>query len=423
MSDLRPDYRLVPVLGWAAFLACSWTWCIGMFLPALMVRDFGAWGWVVFAIPNVAGAAAMGWVLQRDGASERITTGHGSAVTVFSIITILFHVLFVGMLVPQLIGWAGPAVAIGVAVLTFWVARTWSRGRLVLAALVLAASIAAIAMMVRRGGAEAAFVPSKRELDLLCLMPVVIFGFLLCPYLDLTFHRARRFTAPIAAAAAFTIGFGLLFLAMIVFTLLYTPWLIDVRGIHAPPTVAWAVGLHMAIQSGFTVALHAGEVAERARAERSIGQDFGIRRGLWIGAIAGLATLAGGVALGYLPRYRQMYDHTNHFGPFEMGYRLFMAFYGLVFPAYVWLCIIPARFVRGWFGFGRWRSVLAATALAAPFYWMGFIESGRGSMLWLLPGLAIVLVMRWVPLEKWLRREKPKPADAATDMPAPTTSA
>ena len=26
-----------------------------------------------------------------------------------------------------------------------------------------------------------------------------------------------------------------------------------------------------------------------------------------------------------------------------MIYRLFMAFYGLVFPAYVWLCMLPTR--------------------------------------------------------------------------------
>ena len=28
-------------LGWAVFLATSWTWCIGMYLPVLLVRDFG----------------------------------------------------------------------------------------------------------------------------------------------------------------------------------------------------------------------------------------------------------------------------------------------------------------------------------------------------------------------------------------------
>ena len=40
---------------WAFFLACSWTWCVGMFLPVLLVRNWGIWGWVVFAVPNVIG--------------------------------------------------------------------------------------------------------------------------------------------------------------------------------------------------------------------------------------------------------------------------------------------------------------------------------------------------------------------------------
>src|ERR1051325_4731620 len=52
--------------GWAIYLGMSWTWCIGMFLPVLLVRDYGVWASVVFAVPNVLGAAAMGWVLSRD---------------------------------------------------------------------------------------------------------------------------------------------------------------------------------------------------------------------------------------------------------------------------------------------------------------------------------------------------------------------
>ncbi|MDB5302268.1 MAG: hypothetical protein JWO87_3931, partial [Phycisphaerales bacterium] len=53
-----PDNSRLFALGWGAFLACSWTWCIGMFLPVLLVRDFGEMGWLVFAAPNVVGAAA-----------------------------------------------------------------------------------------------------------------------------------------------------------------------------------------------------------------------------------------------------------------------------------------------------------------------------------------------------------------------------
>src|SRR3954454_24069926 len=85
----------VPVkwLGWAGYLGMSWTWCIGMFLPVLLVRDYDIWGWIVFAIPNVVGAAAMGWILTREG-SEQITQHHRAAVNAFSIITIAFQLFF-----------------------------------------------------------------------------------------------------------------------------------------------------------------------------------------------------------------------------------------------------------------------------------------------------------------------------------------
>src|SRR5262245_60423098 len=78
---------------WAVFLAMSWTWCIGMFLPVLLVRDFGVWAWLVFAIPNIIGAAAMGWVLSAERSSE-IARQHRFAMDAFSIVTIAFQVFF-----------------------------------------------------------------------------------------------------------------------------------------------------------------------------------------------------------------------------------------------------------------------------------------------------------------------------------------
>ena len=81
-------------IGWGAFLGASWTWCIGMFLPVLLVRDYGLWAWFVFAIPNVVGAAAMGWVLRDADASLRLQTKHLPAVVAFSLVTIAFHVFF-----------------------------------------------------------------------------------------------------------------------------------------------------------------------------------------------------------------------------------------------------------------------------------------------------------------------------------------
>src|SRR5947199_7998526 len=109
-------------LSWAAYLACSWTWCIGMFLPVLLVRDYGLGGWFVFAIPNVIGAAAMGWVLARPGASERLSTEHRTACVAFSAITLAFHAFFLAWLALRVIPlpWCFAAVAAGSALGGAW---------------------------------------------------------------------------------------------------------------------------------------------------------------------------------------------------------------------------------------------------------------------------------------------------------------
>ena len=77
----------------------------------------------------------------------------------------------------------------------------------------------------------------------------------------------------------------------------------------------------------------------------------------------------------------------------EVGHRGFMSFYGLVFPAYVWLCMIPLKNEQGTQKPTREKLVVlaVAVALAAPCYWMGFIERQTW---WLAPGLAVVLLAR-----------------------------
>src|SRR5207248_111786 len=82
----------------------------------------------------------------------------------------------------------------------------------------------------------------------------------------------------------------------------------------------------------------------------------------------------------------------------EAIYRIFMGFYGLVFPAYVWICMAPIRGVAP----GPTRRALivfaAAVLIAAPMFWMGFV---REQTVWLLPGLAVVVLARlFVPVDE-----------------------
>src|SRR5437773_2594477 len=110
---------------WAFFLACSWTWCIGMFLPVLLVRNWGIWAWIVFAVPNIIGAAAMGFVIRSRAQSEDILINHRPAIAVFSLITIAFHIYFIYWFVADRL--MGPWLLV-IPVAAFFL--IWGAGRL-----------------------------------------------------------------------------------------------------------------------------------------------------------------------------------------------------------------------------------------------------------------------------------------------------
>ena len=96
---------------------------------------------------------------------------------------------------------------------------------------------------------------------------------------------------------------------MIMFSLLYA------RG---PLWAAVPVAFHITFQLAFTSAVHAREIVLMQR------------RGLLAGAIT-MFIIA--IALGWLV--------ATDFHAGEMVYRFFMSFYGLIFPAYAWICMLP----------------------------------------------------------------------------------
>jgi hypothetical protein len=428
----EPDTNPITTLGWAVFLGVSWTWCIGMYLPVLMVRDFGFWGWVVFAVPNVVGAAAMGWVLRDAKASERITANHPVACAAFSAVTIMFQIEFAGGVVRELMGDAAGSILLAGVLGTIVLTLASRRGDLVAAAVTLIVSLTAIHVAVRAAHDAhqsgfpwfAAHPSPERVRDLLMLTPVVVFGFLLCPYLDLTFHRARQSTGPRSGAVAFIVGFFGPFLAMIVFTLWYAPLLEShQRAMHLPQPLRWAIGLHMSVQCAFTVAVHVRELLlsgrdnlrndsaagyDPAPGERPAFETLDYSNLPDTGTKVDGRKLAGlvlGLAASVLPHVaasmaeKSAYDVEGHG---ECVYRLFMAFYGLVFPAYVWFCMVrlrdgeaagPTR--------KKLRLMAAAVLIAAPMYWKGFIDN---EMIWLLPGIGVVLLTRLLLL--WKPRSK-----------------
>lgn len=355
-----------------------------MFLPVLLLRDFGVWGYVAFAAPNVIGAAAMGWVLRDDAASPALVQRHGRAVAWFSAVTIAFQAWFL-VCVISLFGdldWGVlPRVAVLAGLAIFGAAFTGGPG-LGLGAWVVSFGVA-VAYLLLNGPpalpAAARGIPVLTS-GVLWLAPVCCFGFALCPYLDGTFHKARTALDPRGARRAFTLGFGVLFFLMILFTLVYAGEFLG----RSSGSVFLLVLVHMTLQAGYTCGVHLRAIANLPR-------GGGVRSIPWWAGITSIAIVFAAI-------YRRYEVGAGAFAEigvdpfFELIYRIFMSFYGLVFPAYVWLCMIPVRGRGGptWSRLIVWTLVIG---LAAPMFWMGFIERREW---WLGPGLALVLAARVV---------------------------
>lgn len=358
-----------------------------MFLPVILMRNYGIGAWFVFAIPNVLGAAAMGWVLCRPGASEKIIADHRWICTAFSAVTLAFQAYFLVWLssVPgtPLIAprWSITAVALGTVCGLFQ--RSKIRWDFLLAWIALAVTTAVLVkgfMHFSIGDRRGQF-DDHAALAIASLAPVCGLGFLLCPYLDVTFHRARQAISATEAKAAFGIGFGIFFLAAIFLTMLYEgdfydhDWIDHFGSFGAVGLVTW-VAAHMAVQIGFTWSAHLRAVPTPKSRDIFI----------WLTAAAMLA-------LAWFFLHQQQWFDLTHQQMLtgEAIYRIFMGFYGLVFPTYVWLFIVP---LKGFTPSINRRSLLIAAAaviFALPCFWQGFIA---GKMLWLWPGVAIVLASR-----------------------------
>ncbi|TVQ32834.1 MAG: hypothetical protein EA376_04085 [Phycisphaeraceae bacterium] len=377
-------------IGRGAFLACSWTWCIGMFLPVILIAEFGWPGWLVFAVPNVLGAMAMGLILRRPGAAEGLRQAHPGAMVAFSIVTMAFHAFFAAWLAIEWMAMLpmrdlpGDAplwlyaittelskpwlLALVVWFFAMLMSRTdsnaWKRWAMIffgISALLITASV--MLGVDDRVPLLPAMTGLSDASGLLWLAPVCIFGFALCPWLDLTFLRTRIETPGRTGDLAFLLGFGGFFLAMITGTLLYAGTLV----------VLWTMGglviTHIVIQSIFTVGAHMRELIAILAPRSAI---------LTIGAL--LLPLAAWIVP---PLLDQALGNVS-------AYLVFMAAYGLVFPSYVWIVMIPRRRMLGTLA-GRLAlpACIGAICLAAPLFWIGFIERHWWA---LAPGVAIPLL-------------------------------
>ena len=346
-----------------------------MWLPVILLRDFGPWSFPIFALPNVIGAALMGFALRRPGASEDFVRSHRLACHAFSFVTIAFQTFF---LIWLLIGSGGSNLArVGLLAIFLLPAMlageggAGSRRARAIGIAVYLLSLGAAGYWLLTGGPRAFTAQPPDAVNLGSLGAVCVLGFMLCPYLDLTFHRARQRLPGHAGNAAFVIGFTALFFLMILFTYFYAqPTLNDAgKFIPNPALAGLAVTIHMLAQLGFTNGLHNAALRDDATTPTPFT------------AMGGTGAIVLALLCFFLPDLIPAITR-------EMVYRGFMGMYGLVFPAYVWACVRrdlspPTR--------PQIIALAIAVLLAGPMFYLGFIEKRYG---WLAAGVAVVLLSR-----------------------------
>ena len=384
---------------WGAFLGCSWTWVIGMIFPALLLRDYALPGWVVFAVPNVLGAAAMGVVLYKPERSAKIVVNHRKACQAFTIITVAYHLFVIAWLFSRLFGLGAiPMVVVAIGICATLGMRNKRSAMLFVAAGVALLSWGCFSYAVRMQGAwdfadwviPNGDVTRLDRIDLLLFAPCALLGFAFCPYLDLTFHRARYSTSPGTGAAAFIFGFGIVFCSMIVFSICYGGQLINFIAGDPDAELAgyWLVvlAIHLSMQVGFTITVHVRESLEDKKANTAL-----------LAAAGGLAIL-----LGLTTRLDALPTHpiTGNLTWGEAGYRGFLLFYGTALPGYVWLIMIPR--LRGSLsitGDRARRVIYVATCVSTYIFgWIAMVQD-RYAALILVVGIMLIarLVIEMLP--------------------------
>ncbi|MCH2132175.1 MAG: hypothetical protein MK116_00345 [Phycisphaerales bacterium] len=356
--------------GWGLFLTSSWTWCIGMWLPTILIARFGWPGFWLFLIPNVVGCTAMGYVIRTRESSLAMVDRHRGPMRWFSVATVAYQLFFLSYIFGLHGDWLGlgegslgalviPLAALGLAVLASalpWITWPW-----VGTAVFLATGITWLILGNGVAG-QIAWTGNEPPVELWPAAPLIILGFLACPWLDPTFHRARQLAPNRHAFGVF----GLTFLGVLLFVTTYCDLERGVLEMLGPLILAFF--LYQAI---FTMAVHLREIRLLAAP------------GAW--GSTGLLTVVSlvGIVIGYSIWLICCADIASSW--LADTYLRFLALYGLVFPAWILMFMLARTRLDA-----RSITILcAALLLGFPFAEYGMIH---GSHWWLLPPVAFVLL-------------------------------
>ena len=221
-----------------------------MFLPIILIDRYGWAGFFVFAVPNVIGCTAFGYILRTPERSKVIVHKYRGALASFAVITIAYQAFFLAIVARYFIAdiptwWmiVLPAIMFGAGLCICFLPN---RLLPILAALAWCTSIG-IGISVWPGSLHLEATQAHSWQEVIWFLPITTFGFLLCPYLDPTFHKALQ-----SSPSKHSFGvFGLTFALMLGLTCLYR----DVMVVG----FATIILVHILSQSIFTVGVHIRE--------------------------------------------------------------------------------------------------------------------------------------------------------------------
>ena len=347
-------------IGWGLYCASSWTWCIGMFLPIILLRDFGWSAFWVFAIPNVVGCTAFGYVLNAKR-SKALIQSHARPIRLFALTTVVYQIFFIGYGTSIYLFSDGSLAedfwpVLGVVLTLCAAAAAFAlRGDLFWMIFGVCAAIAAIifyAITLSFTGGYAEASGPENGFTIAWGAPLIIIGFLLNPYLDPTFHRARQ-KAP--SRHAFLV-FGIVFSFMLAFSsLTFDPKTLG-------PIILPVIMGQWMIQLVYTIGANLKEIAHLPHAR--IGASLMFLAAVLIGTVAGLPGIAD-----------------------ERIYLSLLGIYAVPFPLYA-ITAIAAGPMHPMPRFANILIIVLSLAIA-PATWMGFVHLQTP---WLLAAIVAMLV-------------------------------
>ena len=348
--------RAMQTVGWGLYLASSWTWCIGMFLPILLLRWWGWPGFFAFAVPNVLGCALFGYVLSPE-TSRRASERFATPMRWFAWATIAYQAWFIQWATAGVGGAAGLAPIVAVVPLAFLFMPGGARFWPIAGSLAFVASMGLFAWNGAGSLQVAPPVPTLAPASLGWAAPFMALGFLLCPYLDPTFHRALQQSPSRHCFAVFGVTFAL--------ALVFAASTFDSRvGSVNATTAVWVQWL---LQAGFTMCAMVsvtGPLSRLAWSAAPTGAPIGellarppIARLGWVLGMPAMAVVLGPMLLQVITILTKAMPALQparsllpggEATPWTVGeatYLRWLGLYGVLFPALVMFGVrrVPAR--------------------------------------------------------------------------------